>query len=251
MSELSQGPTSQRFQQRAVLRELLLAILPLVAVSMSAVWLLPLPTAYLGVVVVLYTLLGGLLVRHAHRGPNAPGLGAANRVTLGRATLVIPIAALFPWGGQLGTAGLWWIIAAGTVALVLDGVDGRIARATGTVTSMGARFDMELDAFLLLALSFLVWSTGPLGPWVILVGLLRYLFVLAGWIWPVLQGELPESRRRKAACVVQGIALLVALGPIISVLWATVVAALALALLIHSFAVDTWWLLRHGPSAEV
>ena len=252
MSEPSGSRKDLRVRQRrAVLGELLLALLPLAAVSMGTVWLLRLPTAYLWIVLALHAVLGGLLVRHAPQDPGGAGLGAANRVTLARATLVIPIAALVPWSGELGTAGLWWIIATGTVALVLDGVDGRVARATGTVTAEGARFDMELDAFLLLALSILVWSAGPLGPWVILVGLLRYLFVMAGWVWPVLQGELPESRRRKVACVVQGVALLVALGPIVPPLWALAAAALALAVLIHSFGVDTWWLVRHRPRAEV
>jgi len=243
-------PSPRVRQRRAVLVELLLALFPLVAVAMSALWLLLLPPAFLLVVLGLHALLGGILARHAPRALGAAGLGAANRVTLVRATLVIPIAALLPWSGGLGTAGLWWIIAAGSLALVLDGVDGKVARATGTATSVGARFDMELDAFLLLVLAILAWSAGPLGPWVILVGLLRYLFLLAGWIWPALQGELPESRRRKVVCVVQGIALLVALGPIISPPAAFLAAAVALALLVHSFGVDTWWLVRHRPDAK-
>jgi len=233
-----------------VLGEVLLAIFPLGVVSMSALWLLVLPPAFLLVVLGLHALLGGILVQHAPRAPGASGLGAANRVTLARATLVIPIAALLPWSGELGTTGLWWIIAAGSMALVLDGVDGKVARATGTATSVGARFDMELDAFLLLVLSILAWTAGPLGPWVILVGLLRYLFVLAGWIWPALRGELPESRRRKVVCVVQGVALLVALGPIIAPPVALLSAAVALAVLVHSFGVDTWWLVRHRPDAK-
>ncbi len=38
-------------------------------------------------------------------------------------------------------------------ALALDAVDGWIARRTHTVSELGARFDMEVDAFLLLVLS--------------------------------------------------------------------------------------------------
>ena len=40
-----------------------------------------------------------------------------------------------------------------SVALALDGVDGQVARRTGTVSALGARFDMEVDAFLVLVLS--------------------------------------------------------------------------------------------------
>ncbi|GAA4940924.1 hypothetical protein GCM10023238_03240 [Streptomyces heliomycini] len=42
------------------------------------------------------------------------------------------------------------------VALILDGVDGKVARRTGTSTPLGARFDMEVDAFLILVLSVYV-----------------------------------------------------------------------------------------------
>ena len=40
-----------------------------------------------------------------------------------------------------------------SVALALDGVDGQVARRTRTVSALGARFDMEVDAFLVLVLS--------------------------------------------------------------------------------------------------
>ena len=41
-------------------------------------------------------------------------------------------------------------------ALILDAVDGWLARRTRTATELGARFDMEVDAFLILALSVFV-----------------------------------------------------------------------------------------------
>ena len=54
------------------------------------------------------------------------------------------------------------------MALILDGVDGKVARRTGTSTALGARFDMEVDAFLILVLS--VYVSMALGPWVLLIG---------------------------------------------------------------------------------
>ena len=226
--------------------DLILALLPLLAVSGSARALLGLPRAYLLVTVGLHGVMAAMLFNASRPGLPGPGLGAANRVTLGRSVLVLSVAAMIPWGPVLGTQGLWWIIGAGSLALLLDGVDGRVARYTRTSTSFGARFDMELDAFLLLALSLLLWRTGPLGPWVILIGALRYLFVFASWFWPALQGPLPESMRRKTVCVVQGVGLLVALGPIIPPAMATAVAAIALAALIYSFVVDVVWLSRQA-----
>ncbi|NED04634.1 CDP-alcohol phosphatidyltransferase family protein, partial [Streptomyces sp. SID6648] len=77
------------------------------------------------------------------------------------------------------------------VALVLDGVDGRVARRTGTCTPLGARFDMEVDAFLILVLS--VYVSTDLGPWVLLIGAMRYVFVAAARVWPWLTAPLPPS----------------------------------------------------------
>jgi hypothetical protein len=83
---------------------------------------------------------------------------------------------------------------------------------------------------------------------------MRYAFVAASWIWPALGAELPPSLRRKAVCVVQGVVLLVALGPIIPRGAGVLVAAGGLALLTWSFAVDVRWALRAGggsPDADV
>lgn len=219
-----------------------------------------LPWTYLSVALALHLLMSLVILRGAppvFRRGAAPvgaaatggyqeGMGIANRVTLGRATLVLPLAALVPWWEALGTNGLWWVVVAGGLAMALDGLDGWVARATGTSSAFGARFDMELDAFLLLVLSLLAWLSGPVGPWVILIGALRYLFVAAGWIWPVLQGPLPDSFLRKAVCVVQGVALLVCLGPIVPSAVANAVAAVALAALVGSFAWDVRWLTGAG-----
>ena len=100
-----------------------------------------------------------------------------------------------------------------SVAAALDGVDGWIARRTRTATAFGARFDMETDALLILVLSALVWKSGKTGPWVLASGLMRYAFVAAATIWPWMQEPLEPSRRRQEVCVVQVVALLVALLP--------------------------------------
>ena len=104
------------------------------------------------------------------------------------------------------------------------------------------------DAFLLFVLSVLVWQSGKTGAWVILIGTLRYLFVVGGRLWAALEAELPPSARRKVICVVQGVTLLVCLGPIVPGRVARVVAAGALVALVYSFAVDVRWLASNaGP----
>ena len=107
---------------------------------------------------------------------------------------------------------------------------------------------MELDAFLLVALSVLLFRSGKVGSWVLLVGGLRYIFVLGGLLWPRLRGALPPSRRRKVVCAVQGIVLVICLAPVTPPAPAAALAASALLLLVYSFVVDTWWLAARRPS---
>ena len=169
------------------------------------------------------------------------GLGPADRVTLARAVLACGVAALTAdsFGGQAPVAIL---VTLSTIALVLDGVDGQIARRTGTASAFGARFDMEVDALLILALSMLAWRFDKAGVWVIASGAMRYAFVAAGLCWRWLEAPLPPSRRRKTVCVVQLAALTIILLPVVTPPLSTAIAAGALAALTGSFLVDTLWL---------
>ncbi len=204
-----------------------------------------LPARYLVEVTAVYFCFALAILRTVPRVRPGDGFGAANRVTLVRATLVLPLASLPLHTTTSDARDLWWIIAVAAIAMALDGVDGWVARRYGA-TAFGARFDMELDAFLLLVLSLLVWQTGNVGPWVLIIGGLRYLFVLAGWVWPCLRGDLPPRWRRKAGCVVQGAALLFCLLPMVSPVGAIAVAGVAATGLVISFAIDVAWLITHA-----
>ena len=237
-------PEPSTLRRHRSVGELAVGLMPLLVVAGLTAWRFALPAMYLLRTVVVYALMATLILRHAPAA--GAGLGPANWVTLGRATLVLSMAALVPQPEILLDAGYWWIIGVAAVAMVLDGADGRVARRTRTATAFGARFDMELDSFLMLVLAALVWRSGRVGPWVLLLGLPRYLFVTAGWLWPWLRTRLPERLRRKAGCATQGIALLVCLGPIVTPDLAAWVAALTLVLLVSSFAADVVWLFRLG-----
>jgi phosphatidylglycerophosphate synthase len=178
------------------------------------------------------------------RGLNRYGmtsLGAANAVTLGRATLVGGVTALVA-DSVSGRAPVAVLVALAAVALALDGVDGLVARRTGTTTPLGARFDMEVDSFLLLVLS--VYLAGTVGWWVLGIGLLRYAFGAAGWALPWLRAALPPRFSRKTVAATQGIVLAAASSGVLP-RWLTLASvAAALALLVWSFARDTHWLWR-------
>ncbi len=228
-----------------------LGLLPLLAVSFATCRMLALPTSHMLLAVAPYTALGALLLAKLPPGHHGPGLGPANRLTLARATLVLALVAPAVSPGVFPGAGYWWMVGLSTVALVLDGFDGPVARRTGTESAFGARFDMELDSFLLLVLSALVWRSGKVGSWVLLVGGLRYFFVFGGLLWPLLRGALPPSLRRKVICVVQGIVLVICLAPVTRPAAASALAASALLLLTYSFVVDSWWLARRAGSREL
>lgn len=234
-------------QDRTVLRDLGLFLLAVtLAAAMSAV-LLHRPLILLQALALAVTL-AALVAKRAPVEKHFRGLGPANRVTLVRAAIVTWIAAL-AFHAPVSSTLLWVLVLAAVVSLILDGIDGLVARRTGSATAFGARFDMELDAFFMLVLSLLVWQSGQTGPWVLLIGLLRYLFVAASLALPALRAPLPPSVRRKTVCVVQAIALILCLAPVTSSDQATAIALIALGLLVYSFSVDCRWLLQSSGSA--
>jgi len=170
--------------------------------------------------------------------------GPANYVTTFRAALVALAAALI---GESTVDGVAWTAAGlGAASTALDGVDGWLARRTSMASVFGARYDMELDALLIMVLAVIAWQTGKAGPWVLLAGAMRYLFVAAGYVWRWLHSPLPPSGRRKAVCVVQIVGLGVVVTPFVSATSGAAIAALTLILLTWSFGVDVFWLRRHG-----
>ncbi|WP_254715451.1 CDP-alcohol phosphatidyltransferase family protein [Actinomadura sp. NAK00032] len=182
-----------------------------------------------------YALAAWALLARAFRRRRA--LGPADHVTLARVVLTGGVAALVA-GHLTGGGHTFALVAAASVALVLDGVDGRVARRTGTASRLGARFDMETDAFLVLVLSVQVaWSAGP---WVLAIGAMRYAFGAAAWAAPWLRADLRPSVARKAVAVVQGVVLVVAAAGVVP--HAGLLVAAALALLVWSFGRDVRWL---------
>jgi phosphatidylglycerophosphate synthase len=184
--------------------------------------------------------LGGMLTTALFRA-DAKSVGAANRVTLARAALVGSVTALVVdsfW--RPVPLALLAVIAA--VALVGDAIDGQIARRTGCATPLGARFDMEVDAFLILILS--VFVAQSLGPWVLLIGAMRYVFVAASWALPWLNNALPHSVARKTVAAMQGIVLVAAASGLFPDWVSLLITAVALGALVWSFSRDVHWLHR-------
>ncbi|MDY8109381.1 CDP-alcohol phosphatidyltransferase family protein [Fulvimarina sp. 2208YS6-2-32] len=170
--------------------------------------------------------------------------GAANMITSFRAGLTALVAASLIEAEQLGVGGdeafTWALTGIVLLSLALDGVDGYAARKTGTSSDFGARFDMEVDAFLVLTLSCLAFASGKAEIFVILLGAMRYLYLALHALLPKLPGDLAPSYVRKAICVFQVAALCLIMTPVVMPPLSNWIALLALVLLLGSFGHDLY-----------
>jgi len=175
------------------------------------------------------------------------GLGAADWVTLARASLATGVGALVA-DSFAHHPPVALLVGISVLALALDCVDGSIARRTGTSATLGAQFDGEVDALLILILS--VYVARSAGAWVLTIGAARYLFLAAGWRLSWMRAPLPSRYWRKVVTATQGIVLTVAAAGVLprSVIQAAVVVALGL--LGESFGRDVAWLWNHRRAAN-
>ncbi len=225
----------------------LFAALALAPFVLTAAWLMAGQSPHLafaiavgaaGWISVTALTVAGLRAGHPH-----DSFGAANVVTLARAggALALGTAILH---GPLGALDGWSTVAAIAALLALDGLDGALARWSGRASAFGARFDMEVDSALALTLALLAWQTQEFGPWVVALGLPRYIFLAAASLDPDLSGDLQPSFARKAVCVQQLATLCLIFVPGLPAPATTALAAASVATLLWSFGRDILWLKR-------
>ncbi len=161
--------------------------------------------------------------------PRAHALGLANLVTLLRSGLLVSCVALDSFHGALTALGAF-------ASLVLDGVDGWLARRRGTSSAFGAQLDVETDSLLVATLAVAATLEGH-GAWSLLAGALRPVYVLARA--SVRGVEIPERRSPWGRRIfVASSCLLMASLVVPHELGARLATATACALLCVSFAPD-------------
>ena len=165
--------------------------------------------------------------------------GPADWVTLGRAALIGGVAVLTADSFHR-PAPVVALVAVTIVALLLDALDGQVARRTGTVSEFGARFDMEVDAVLILVLS--VYVAQSMGWWVLALGVMRFAFVAAGRAWPWMRRQLPPRYWRKVVAATQGVVLVVATAGVLPDPLIVTGFVVTLIMLVESFGRDMLWL---------
>jgi phosphatidylglycerophosphate synthase len=244
---MAMAPAAHGLLRRAVY-SILAAALLLGVFAQVAANLLGLDAAYLPKVLTVFAAGAALVLIGLGKHHPFASFGSANQVTVARGALIALLAGLIGERAGPGVAALaTWV--AGTAA-VLDAVDGWLARRTGMASPFGARFDMETDALLIMVLAVLAWQFGKAGVWVLASGLLRYVFVAAGTVVPLLRGHLPPSQRRKIVAVVQVVALNFVIAPFVPAPLSACIAAIGLAALTLSFSMDVVWLLQHAPQSR-
>src|SRR5262250_3141446 len=184
-----------------------------------------------------------VLLVTARMRSDQPAMFPADWVTLTRAVLCAGVAGLVAASFSRPVS-ITALVTLSAVALVLDAVDGRVARWTGTATPLGGRLDGEVDAFLILVLSIAVSQV--YGSWVLVIGAARYALLLAGWLIPWLAAPLPPRYWGKVVCAVQGIVLTVAVSGLLDRRTGMIAVAAALLLLAESFGRNVIWLYRTG-----
>ncbi len=114
--------------------------------------------------------------------------GWANLVTAFRAVTVWAVGARLHKADETLLA----LVVLGLFAL--DGLDGYLARRRGTTSEFGALFDMETDAYFVLMVELVLFHRGELGAWILMTGVLRYVYVLARAFIPARRPDVPRSR---------------------------------------------------------
>jgi phosphatidylglycerophosphate synthase len=129
-----------------------------------------------------------LVVLSRHALTPSGRFGLANGVTSLRFALVLALSAPSTLLAERGAVALALGI------LLLDLLDGWLARARGDASLFGAHFDMETDALLVFVVTLRLWLVQGHSAWVLTAGLLRYVYVLSLWLAPGSGREAPRSR---------------------------------------------------------
>jgi len=126
--------------------------------------------------------------------------------------------------------------------LLFDYLDGWLARRTDNATRFGARFDMESDAFLVAAASFTAFQLGHVGAFILIMGALRYAYVLLLAVLGRTDADAPRSRFGRSVFGLVCVSLTASLWPLDPV--QRPLAVVATVAVSYSFARSLAWSLR-------
>lgn len=104
-------------------------------------------------------------------------IGYANWVSLLRLVIILVLFSTYP---SLNNTELFVFF---LIAICLDGVDGYLAKRFGQTSEAGEKFDMEIDAFLVFALSWIHVDLKHLTWFILIPGGLKYVYeIVLFWL---------------------------------------------------------------------
>jgi phosphatidylglycerophosphate synthase len=115
-----------------------------------------------------------------------PAGGYANLITLIRHLLILIIAVLY---FTLSVRIIGWLL---IIPVLLDGVDGYVARRMNQRTKFGALFDLETDSVFMAVSGLLLYHRHLAGVWLLPAAYLRYFYVIMFSLLHL--NNLPEKR---------------------------------------------------------
>jgi len=133
--------------------------------------------------------------------------GYANLVTTIRLLLILYV--LYQWTNLAANQ----IFILFGINILLDVIDGKLARALNEQSEFGLFYDMETDALFVLTACMYLFLEVNVGWWILIPGLLRYIYKLM--ITAYSKPDFEESKQKYAA-VIAGIYFIILL---VSVVW--------------------------------
>ncbi|SDQ92447.1 CDP-alcohol phosphatidyltransferase family protein [Natronobacterium texcoconense] len=202
------------------------------------------PVAFLFAVGVAVGFEGVVFLQTVARARRTAGKQPFTLATWVTVTRGVPVAILAGFvlvpPPSTGGAIAWLPVALFALAAGLDAVDGLVARATGAVTELGSRLDVEMDGLVVLVGTLVGLSSGSLPLAFLAVALARYLFVAGIW-WRKRRGrrvlELPPNRFRRPLGALAMLTVAIALLPVVDP-WLSRIVALVVVL---PFVLNFWW----------
>jgi len=160
----------------------------------------------------------------------------ANQVTAFRLLLSTGTALCFPYLPELLSFCLFGL------AILLDGLDGYLARKYQQMTDIGALFDKTVDAYFVLLLAFILVQAYGIPLWFLGIGYLHYGYelLLVGLGWQYL--NIPKNPIGKYAAAILFISLLSPF--ILTNTWYSPIIYLASFLVSLSFGLSFWYKYR-------
>jgi len=121
--------------------------------------------------------------------------GYANWITFLRLIILIYVALNFQNMAYVKIASIF------IANILLDILDGIVARKLNIESIFGLYFDMELDAFYVCLAAIILFTEGLTGSWIVWIGLLRYLFT---FLMVLLNINIKSEPKQKFASLVAG-----------------------------------------------